>query len=299
MAQETPTLLTAAQLAELLQVSPKNVYRLVRKGLPGRRVGGEWRFLRGEVLAWLERGKESAGSPGGSGTAIESQSVPIAANSAPPFLAANGDVAVERLLAALNAERPILGFIQADTESALGLLERGAVLAAGSHGKGPPGRLGEIRVARIHLVRREVGLVAPAGSKPPALSALGRLRFAARPTTAGVSALLERAVAGARLDYRKLMKRAILVDSHRDVVCAVARGEADVGLATRAWADRLGLAFRALEEESYGLLVRAGDLGDPRVVRLCEIAHGDEYRRALASIRGYDATDAGSIRYDR
>jgi excisionase family DNA binding protein len=46
--------LTAEQAAELLQVPENVVMELARNGeLPGREVGGEWRFLRRAVLDWL------------------------------------------------------------------------------------------------------------------------------------------------------------------------------------------------------------------------------------------------------
>lgn len=46
--------LTRSQVAALLRVCTESVSRLVRKeGLPCRRVGKEYRFLRSEVVAWL------------------------------------------------------------------------------------------------------------------------------------------------------------------------------------------------------------------------------------------------------
>ena len=46
--------MTAAQLADLLQVDEATVLELAERGeLPGRRVGGEWRFGRTAVMAWL------------------------------------------------------------------------------------------------------------------------------------------------------------------------------------------------------------------------------------------------------
>jgi len=51
---EEPPVLTAEQAAELLQVGAGAVVELAEQGeLPGRRVGGEWRFSRAAVLAWL------------------------------------------------------------------------------------------------------------------------------------------------------------------------------------------------------------------------------------------------------
>jgi excisionase family DNA binding protein len=49
-----PEVLTVEQAAELLQAEPEAVRALAVAGeLPGREIGGEWRFLRRAVLAWL------------------------------------------------------------------------------------------------------------------------------------------------------------------------------------------------------------------------------------------------------
>ena len=46
--------LTLAGAAELLQVAEDDVTELAERGeLPGRKVGGEWRFARDAVLRWL------------------------------------------------------------------------------------------------------------------------------------------------------------------------------------------------------------------------------------------------------
>jgi excisionase family DNA binding protein len=46
--------LTAEQLAALLQLDVDTVRRLAGRGeLPGRKVGGHWRFSREAVLDWL------------------------------------------------------------------------------------------------------------------------------------------------------------------------------------------------------------------------------------------------------
>lgn len=51
-----PFLLTAAQLAERLQLTRQRIYALVRNGsLPACRVGGEWRFDWTEVLAAVKK----------------------------------------------------------------------------------------------------------------------------------------------------------------------------------------------------------------------------------------------------
>jgi excisionase family DNA binding protein len=283
------TLLRTDEVAALLRVHPKHVYRLLKKGLPARRVGGEWRFSREEVLAW------SGGREAGAGAAPAE-----AALATPPALvAANGDLVVTTLLAlADRLGPPLVGLVQADVRRGAELLQAGAVLAAGAHAGGFPTHVGGERIARIHLVRREVGLLGPRGSGPPRLEDLARLKLASRPPTAGVRAHLDAALREAGLDPEAIHRRALLLDSHLEVVCAVAAGRAEVGLGSRAWGERAGLSFLPLATEAYGLIVKARDLGDARTVRLCEVAQGEPFRAAIAAIRGYDVAGAGDIRYD-
>ena len=49
-----PEVLTAAQAADLLQVSESEIEALAERGeLPGRRIGDQWRFARSALLTWL------------------------------------------------------------------------------------------------------------------------------------------------------------------------------------------------------------------------------------------------------
>jgi excisionase family DNA binding protein len=55
--------LTLAEAAKFLRLPPKTVERLVaEQGLPGRKVGKEWRFLRAAIERWLEPAKARGGS---------------------------------------------------------------------------------------------------------------------------------------------------------------------------------------------------------------------------------------------
>lgn len=281
-------LLTTVEVAALLSVHPKHVYRLMRRGLPARRVGSTWRFERQEVLAWARLG------PGGAPEVEAPVAAPVGA--VPGLVAANGDLAVEILLRMVDEQGISLGLLKTDRGGALVRLEQGRVLLAGCHGAGFPAFAGDVRLARIHLVTREVGLCAR-GPVPP-LRELPRLRVAARPSTAGVMVHLERALAEAKVSASRGLARALRLGSHADVVAAVARGDADVGVTTHAWADRLGLVFSALGREDYGLLVRAAQLSEPAVVRVCEVAQSAAYREALAGLPGYDTSASGTIHYD-
>src|SRR5512137_56407 len=117
---ETAALLTSREVAALLRVHPKQVYRLLRRGLPARRVGAEWRFDRAEVMAWSGAEAPRAQPPS-----------PAPGSAPPSVVAANGDVVVMLLLRAANAlGAPLLGFVQTDASRGISLLEQGAVPAA-------------------------------------------------------------------------------------------------------------------------------------------------------------------------
>jgi excisionase family DNA binding protein len=287
-------LLTTVEVAEVLRVHPKHVYRLLKKGLPARRVGSEWRFSRDDVLAWS--GGKAVVAP--ANASAPPAPAPAPAGAAPSLVATNGDVAVLSLLA-LSAARgpPLLGFVQADTAEAAELLRQRAVLAAGAHAGGFPSHVGDERVARLHLVSREIGLVHRRG-RGLRLGELAKLRLASRPASAGVRGYLDDALRAERLDPAKVHRRALLLRSPVEVVIAVAAGRADAGLCSRAWGERAGRAFQPLATEAYGLIVKARDLGDARVVRLCEVAQSEAFRGEVGAVAGYDVSGAGDIRYD-
>mgnify|MGYP003576148782 CR=1 FL=1 len=54
-------MLTASEVAELLQVHLKTVYRLARNGLiPGKKLGGGWRFSRDEIVKMVSKEERRA-----------------------------------------------------------------------------------------------------------------------------------------------------------------------------------------------------------------------------------------------
>jgi excisionase family DNA binding protein len=51
-----PSLLTAKQVAELLQWNPYTVMKKAEKGLlPGFKLGREWRFKQEDIVQWIEQ----------------------------------------------------------------------------------------------------------------------------------------------------------------------------------------------------------------------------------------------------
>jgi excisionase family DNA binding protein len=57
-------ILTLPEIAQLLKVAEKTVYKMAQKGeLPAFKVGGQWRFKRGDLDLWIERQKASSREP--------------------------------------------------------------------------------------------------------------------------------------------------------------------------------------------------------------------------------------------
>ena len=54
-------ILTLPEVAQLLKVAEKTVYTMAQKAvLPAFKVGGQWRFKRDDLNAWIERQKLEA-----------------------------------------------------------------------------------------------------------------------------------------------------------------------------------------------------------------------------------------------
>jgi excisionase family DNA binding protein len=283
-------LLTTRDVATLLRVHPKHVYRLMRRDLPALRVGDEWRFDRQRVLAWAETrgaaaGTVSAGEQGVAG-----------------LVAANGDVVVDALLAqcARTAVAP-MGFVLADHTGGADLLHRRLVLAAGCHaGIKVPAKTQKgdrpAKAVQLQLVVREVGLAAARGKRIKDLGAIVGKRVAIRPSTSGLRHRLDEALEAAGIRSRLAYKRAVEHACHRDVALAVARGDVDFGLTTHAWANAAGLSFMPTAVEEYDLCFLADHVDDVRVLALCEAAQSSAFKRRLRGCAGYDPSRAGRVR---
>jgi excisionase family DNA binding protein len=57
-----PNLLTAKQVAELLQWNPYTIIKKAEKGeLPGFKLGREWRFKQEDIIQWIDEKKNGSG----------------------------------------------------------------------------------------------------------------------------------------------------------------------------------------------------------------------------------------------
>jgi putative molybdopterin biosynthesis protein len=177
---------------------------------------------------------------------------------------------------------------------ALAALRAGASDLAGCHfgtpAASPPATLRRMLESEglrmIALFRRAQGLIVAPGN-PLRLRRVGDIarrqaRFINRQRGSGTRAWFDRLLAQARIDSGAIRGYADEEFTHQAVAAVVAAGQADVGMGVRAAADRFGLGFQPLGEETYFLALHDSDLRDPRVLDLMK-----RVREAARRLGGY------------
>ena len=188
-------------------------------------------------------------------------------------------------------------------------LKRGEAHVAGSHLLDPATGeynvpyltkyLPETPVVLVTLLRREQGMILARGN-PKAISSVADLarsdiRMVNRQRGAGTRVLL---------DYH-LDRLGISADSvagyqreeytHLAVAAAVRSGAADCGLGVRAAAAALDLDFVSVDWERYDLVIPEEHFASDLLQPLLELLRGEEFRRAVGRLEGYDTTPMGEI----
>lgn len=171
------------------------------------------------------------------------------------------------LLDALETRRDI-DLMIAGSLDALARLREGAVDAAGFHygAEGPPPPPFDILFSDPEwsvesLFRREQGLLFapgnPLGLTDVASIAERKARFVNRQRGAGTRIWFERLCREAGVPLDSIVGHHTEEFTHQAVAALIATGAADVGMGTRAVAERFTLDFRPLGWETYHLVVRA------------------------------------------
>lgn len=195
------------------------------------------------------------------------------------------------LLEAVEA-RPELDLMIAGSLDALARLREGAVEAAGFHfgAEGPPpppfdALFRDADLAVAPLFRREQGLLLAPGN-PLRLTgvtdiASRRARFVNRQRGAGTRIWFERLCREAGVPLDAIVGSHTEEFTHQAVAALIATGAADVGMGTRAVAERFALDYRPLGWEIYYLAARAS-LPPERLAPLRDLI-----RARARAVRGY------------
>jgi molybdate-binding protein/DNA-binding PadR family transcriptional regulator len=157
----------------------------------------------------------------------------------------------------------------------------------------------EERVLLLHLAEREQGLMVARGN-PKRIRSLKDLtrrhvRLVNRQRGAGTRLFLFHRLRQARIDPQAIAGFASESPTHSAVAAAVAAGTADVGPGIRAAAEEWGLDFISLGHERYDLAVPHAVFESQRLRAFLEVIHAGAFRRAAATLSGYDVSRLGTI----
>jgi putative molybdopterin biosynthesis protein len=292
--------LTTSEAADYLRLGERKLYELVTSGaIPCSKVTGKWLFPRHELDVWVLSG---LARPTG-----------MMAADPPPIVGGSQDDLLEW---ALRESDSALASLNEGTMRGVDRLTRGEVLATAVHFHGNELRgtaAGDPNIAAMHAIqglhdavlvgvaRREQGLLVASGN-PKRLQSLQDVlatgaTIAVRQAGAGAQLLLEELLTRAGASVKDLPRLEPPCLTGPDLAGAIRAGNADCGIATRAAAHAAGLDFVPLLWENFDLLMRQRSFFRPAMQALIGFLGSKRLKQRAAELTGYDAAQAGQIRY--
>ncbi len=290
--------LNTTEAAEYLGIKERKLYELVANGaVPCSKATGKWLFPRSALDRWIEAG---LAHPQG-----------FAPVEPPPIIGGSNDPLLE-----WAARRSACGLALLSIGSEAGLAKLAAneiaVAAIHLHGDGEPDEDANLAAVVampllwdavvIAFARREQGLLLPAGNPRGLASFKDAIRSGARvgrrQAGAGAELLLQKLLRADGIDPTEIATAGTYATGD-DLAFAIASGEADCGIATRAVAAARGLGFLPLAWERFDLAMRRRTYFMPGPQSLLTLMRSDEFRRHADALGGLDVSDAGAIRLSR
>ena len=149
----------------------------------------------------------------------------------------------------------------------------------------------------LNVVNREQGIITAAGNPKKIRSipdlAGKNIRFINREPAAGTRVIFDALIEGAGVESGSIQGYDNEEFTHTAVAAIVASGAVDAGFGIRATAEKMGLNFIYMVRERYLFVLRRETLRTSPVVKLCGILRGAAFKKAVKSLPGYDADDAG------
>lgn len=287
------TLLTTAEVAELLRMSPRTIYHLVSRGeIPFGRARGKLLFERHRIDAWI------AASTRGP-VLHESVDVPaVIAGSHDPLLDWAVREAGSGLMLDCHGSSDGLARL-ASRRACAALIHIPNASGAGYNTEAIQSALAGLPVVSLHWARREQGLIVAEGN-PLRIRSLKdliarRARFIRRQPGAGSNLLFARLLRASGASLEKLRALDTPAFSETEVAEAIADGYADAGFAIRAVADRHRLPFLPLACEEVELVAWRRSVFDPPLNRLLELGRGRRFAAHAGRLGGYDLARHGKV----
>jgi excisionase family DNA binding protein len=290
-------LFTTAEAAAYLRLKERKIYEMVAEGtVPCTKVTGRWLFPKAELDHWLSA---SVTRPAG-----------VTGRDAAPIVGGSHDPLLEW---ALRESGSGLATLAVGSEAGLERFLAGETLAAAIHlhALEDPEADGNVAAMQarsdlqdavmIGFCRREQGLLLAPGN-PLKLASIedvlaNRARLALRPKGAGAQLLLLALLHRAKASLAQLVTVSPVCPTGPDIAQAIRAGRADVGIATRAVAQSVGLDFVPIAWEPFDLVMRQRDYFHAPVQALVKFLRAGEFAARAEEMGGYDLTGTGSVRF--
>jgi len=298
-------LMNTKEVAGYLGIHEKQVYALIKKGrMPATRVTGKWIFPRKVIDGWIEANAKSG---------LEAARQKSSRISGALLASGSNDPVLDVLHTCLRKTHPELFIFSANTGSTEGLtaLDKGFTDIAWSHLFDP--ETGEynipylerlvphVKAVVVNLFFRELGFVTAKGN-PLRIGAFEDLvrkgvRFINRQAGSGTRLLLDHHLAKSGIPSDRIAGYDDDVSTHIEVGLAVLSGGADVGIATAAVSNLLGLDFVSITRERFDMICDRSVFFQKEVQALMEALNGDPFRKRIEKLGNYDFKSAGRVLY--
>jgi len=299
------TLMNTREVAEYLDINEKQVYALIKSGrIPATRATGKWLFPKDMIDSWLLEDARAGFTEGRQRTRKIGGAL-LAAGSNDPVL--------DILQTSLRKDHPEFYIFSASTGSRDGLLalNAGYTDIAWTHLWDPRDDTYNIpylsqympdrRAVVVNLFHREMGFVTVRGN-PLGIQgfydlAREEVRFMNRQPGAGTRVLLDIHLDRLGIEKGKISGYEEEVSTHIEVGLAVLSGKADVGLASIAIANFLGLDFMPITRERFDMVLDQNIFFEKAVQALMDVLHNPSFRQRVEGMSRYDFSDSGRILY--
>ena len=298
-------LMNTKEIAEYLDVHEKQIYALVKTGrIPSTRVTGKWIFPKKLIDEWLQTNSK---------TGLKQARKKTAQISGAILASGSNDPVMDMLLTATKKSHPDFFIFSANTGSVNGLkaLNEGLTDIALSHlydaesgkynipylSKYLPG----VNPVVVNLFHRELGfLMQPdiASQVAGFESLTGKnMRFVNRQNGSGTRILLDYHLQKLGIAADQIAGYEKEVYTHFEVGLSIISGDAEVGIASAAIGNLLGLAFKSITSECFDMILDQSTFFQSGVQSFIETLKTNEFRKRVEKIGGYDFRDSGKILY--
>ena len=298
-------MMNTKEVAHYLGIHEKQVYALIgQKRIPATRVTGKWVFPRKLIDEWIESSAR-AGLEEARRKAKRVEGGLLASGS--------NDLILDMLQTHVRRMHPDFCLFSASTGSTDGLkaLNQGFTDIAWSHLYDPesgeynipflPVYLPDVRPVVVNLFYRELGFLL-AAHNPLHIRGFEDLarkdvRFINRQKGSGTRKLIDHHLLRLGIDPAGIHGYDNEVNTHIEVGLSVLSNETDVGIATVAVSQLLGLSFIPITRERFDMILDQHTFFQEGVQTLMEVLRSDSFRARVAKLGNYDFKDSGKILY--